>query len=126
MSQAILKSRVSGGFSQSVRRPPGTVWGHFALFSAHATKVELCLFDDGRERELERIELPEYSRRGLARLPARRAPGTTYGYRSTATTSRKPGIVSIPKTGSRPLCQGACRQAEVGTPPVSATPWART
>ena len=32
---------------------------NFALFSANAQKVELCLFDSHGRRELERIELPE-------------------------------------------------------------------
>ena len=32
---------------------------NFALFSANARKVELCLFDNQGRRELERIELPE-------------------------------------------------------------------
>ena len=32
---------------------------NFALFSANAQKVELCLFDNQGRRELERIELPE-------------------------------------------------------------------
>ena len=32
---------------------------NFALFSANAQKVELCLFDSQGRRELERIELPE-------------------------------------------------------------------
>jgi isoamylase len=45
--------------------PLGATWDglgvNFALFSANATKVELCLFDDRGERELERIELPEYT-----------------------------------------------------------------
>ncbi len=45
--------------------PLGATWDglgvNFALFSANATKVELCLFDDTGERELERIELPEYT-----------------------------------------------------------------
>ncbi|MBE7249511.1 MAG: glycogen debranching enzyme GlgX, partial [Actinomycetospora chiangmaiensis] len=45
--------------------PLGATWDglgvNFALFSAHATKVELCLFDDAGEREIERIELPEYT-----------------------------------------------------------------
>lgn len=45
--------------------PLGANWDglgvNFALFSAHATKVELCLFDDTGEKELERIELPEYT-----------------------------------------------------------------
>ena len=45
--------------------PLGATWDglgvNFALFSAHATKVELCLFDDDGHSELERIELPEYT-----------------------------------------------------------------
>ena len=45
--------------------PLGATWDglgvNFALFSANATKVELCLFDAGGDRELERIELPEYT-----------------------------------------------------------------
>src|SRR5688500_15685073 len=52
-----------------------------ALFSAHATKVELCLFDLGGHTEMERIELPEYTDEVWhGYLPAAR-PGTTYGYR---------------------------------------------
>ena len=43
--------------------PLGATWDglgvNFALFSANATKVELCIFDDAGEVELERIELPE-------------------------------------------------------------------
>jgi glycogen operon protein len=54
---------------------------NFALFSANATKVELCLFDHTGERELERIELPEYTDEVWhGYLPDAR-PGTVYGYR---------------------------------------------
>ena len=65
--------------------PLGANWDglgvNFALFSAHATKVELCLFDDTGEKELERIELPEYTDEVWhGYLPTAR-PGTVYGYR---------------------------------------------
>jgi isoamylase len=65
--------------------PLGATWDglgvNFALFSAHATKVELCLFDESGMTELERIELPEYTDEVWhGYLPAAR-PGTTYGYR---------------------------------------------
>jgi glycogen operon protein len=65
--------------------PLGATWDglgvNFALFSAHATKVELCLFDDLGETELERIELPEYTDEVWhGYLPTAR-PGTVYGYR---------------------------------------------
>ena len=65
--------------------PLGATWTglgvNFALFSAHATKVELCLFDEQGEREIERIELPEFTDEVWhAFLPDAR-PGTIYGYR---------------------------------------------
>ena len=81
MPPAFNKSRVSEGSSHQL----GATWDglgvNFALFSANATKVELCLFDDAGKRELERIELPEYTNEVWhGYLPDTR-PGTTYGYR---------------------------------------------
>ncbi|HEY8566879.1 MAG TPA: glycogen debranching protein GlgX [Beijerinckiaceae bacterium] len=65
--------------------PLGATWDglgvNFALFSANATKVELCLFDAEGKREVERIELPEYTDEVWhGYLPDAR-PGTTYAYR---------------------------------------------
>ena len=65
--------------------PLGATWDglgvNFALFSANATKVELCLFDNDGEREIERIELPEYTDEVWhGYLPDAR-PGQLYGYR---------------------------------------------
>ena len=34
---------------------------NFALFSAHAERVELCLFDESGENEIDRITLPEFT-----------------------------------------------------------------
>ncbi|KAF0096606.1 MAG: glycogen operon protein GlgX [Rhodospirillaceae bacterium] len=54
---------------------------NFALFSAHAEKVELCLFDKEGARELERLALPECSDQVWhGYLPGAR-PGLLYGYR---------------------------------------------
>ena len=43
--------------------PRGATWDgngvNFALFSANATRVDLCLFD-GEGKETDRIALPEY------------------------------------------------------------------
>jgi len=65
--------------------PLGATWDgkgtNFALFSAHATKVELCLFDDKGEKELERIELPEYTDQIWHGYLPDIKPGTVYGYR---------------------------------------------
>jgi glycogen operon protein len=65
--------------------PIGATWDgigvNFALFSAHATRVELCLFDETGRRELERVEMPEYTNEiWHCYLPDAR-PGQVYGYR---------------------------------------------
>ena len=65
--------------------PLGATWDglgvNFALFSAHATRVELCLFDATGEQELSRIDLPEYTDEVWhCYLPDAR-PGLLYGYR---------------------------------------------
>ncbi|WP_306754771.1 glycogen debranching protein GlgX [Paracoccus actinidiae] len=54
---------------------------NFALFSDHATKVELCLFDDSGKQELHRLELPDMEG-GIwfGYLPGI-GPGQVYGYR---------------------------------------------
>lgn len=68
---------------ESTRR--GAHWDgegvNFALFSANATKVELCLFTEDGQDEIERITLPEHTNdiwhgylRGLG-------PAQRYGYR---------------------------------------------
>ena len=80
-AQQLRRSRITEGRPF----PLGATWDglgvNFALFSAHATKVELCLFDDAGETELERIELPEYTDEVWhGYLPDAR-PGTVYGYR---------------------------------------------
>ena len=65
--------------------PLGATWDglgvNFALFSANATKVELCLFDSTGEVELERIELPEYTDETYHGYLPDAHPGQIYGYR---------------------------------------------
>ncbi|TVR61639.1 MAG: glycogen debranching enzyme GlgX [Spirochaetaceae bacterium] len=65
--------------------PLGATWDgsgtNFALFSAHAERVELCLFDDGGSEETDRIELPEFTHEiWHGYLPDIR-PNQLYGYR---------------------------------------------
>jgi isoamylase len=65
--------------------PQGATWDgegvNFALFSEHATGVELCLFDDRGRRELQRIALREQTDQVWhCYLPEAR-PGQLYGYR---------------------------------------------
>src|SRR6201989_1192728 len=65
--------------------PCGASWGgpgtNFALFSANAEKVELCLFDNQGRRELERIELPERTEDVWHGYLNDVSPGQLYGYR---------------------------------------------
>jgi len=65
--------------------PLGATWDgegvNFALFSEHADKVELCLFDDRGRREIDRIALPWHTDLVWhAYLPEIR-PGQLYAYR---------------------------------------------
>jgi isoamylase len=65
--------------------PLGSTWDgegvNFALYSEHAEKVELCLFDSAGRRESLRIPLPEQTDMVWhGYLPGGR-PGQLYGYR---------------------------------------------
>ena len=65
--------------------PLGASWDgrgvNFALFSAHAEKVELCLFDRGGQRELERIALPYCTDQVWHVYVCGCSPGALYGFR---------------------------------------------
>jgi isoamylase len=79
--QVMRKARLREGLPF----PLGASWTglgvNFALFSAHGTKVELCLFDEQGERETERIELPEFTDEVWHGFLPDARPGTIYGYR---------------------------------------------
>lgn len=63
----------------------GATWDgrgvNFALFSAHAEKVELCLFSDDGSRELQRLQLPDLTNQVWNGYLEGAGPGTVYGYR---------------------------------------------
>jgi isoamylase len=66
-------------------RAHGAIWDgkgtNFTLFSANATKVEVCLFDSAGGTELERIALPEYTDQIWHGYIPEVAPGMVYGFR---------------------------------------------
>jgi isoamylase len=76
-----LNVQVREGFAH----PRGATWNgegvNFALFSANATKVELCLFDETGKEELQRIELPEFTNEIWHGYLKGLTPGTVYGFR---------------------------------------------
>lgn len=65
--------------------PLGASWDgegvNFALFSAHAEKVELCLFDAAGQVEVRRVALPERTDQVWHGYLADARPGLLYGYR---------------------------------------------
>lgn len=73
--------RLSAGYAYRL----GATWDgrgtNFALFSANATRVDLCLFDSQGRRELERIPLPERTEDVWHGYLADVSPGQLYGYR---------------------------------------------
>ena len=81
MSISLPTSRILEGRPS----PRGAAWTglgvNFSMFSANATKVELCLFDDTGETEVERLELPEYTNEIFHGFVPDARPGTIYGYR---------------------------------------------
>jgi len=85
MPEATMTELRAATMREGLPHPRGASWDgkgtNFAIFSAHATKVEVCLFDEKGEQELERITLPEYTNQiWHGYLPDLR-PRSVYGYR---------------------------------------------
>ena len=96
-SFSFLKS--NGHMETGAPYPLGATWDgrgtNFALFSAHATKVELCLFDRDGKRETQRVALPERTDDVWHVYLTHVTPGQLYGYRVHGLMSRRPGTGSI-------------------------------
>ncbi|MEG3113771.1 glycogen debranching protein GlgX [Salinicola sp. 4072] len=78
---SLSRSRIREGLPY----PLGATWDglgvNFALFSANATRVELCLFDETGKEEVERVVLPEYTDEVWHGYLPDAHPGQLYGYR---------------------------------------------
>ena len=75
------QSRLLAGRSSPLGATPYRKGVNFALFSAHASAVELCLFDDKGERELARLPLPSRTNDIWHGFLPDAEPGLVYGYR---------------------------------------------
>ena len=66
--------------------PLGATWDglgiNFAVFSAHAERIELCLFDPGGRREIARLDLPECTDEVWHGYLPNAGTGLIYGYRA--------------------------------------------
>src|ERR1700689_3763025 len=71
--------------SEGLPYPLGATWdgkgANFTLFSAHATRVDVCLFDESGERERAQVELPEYTNEIWHGFLPGVTPGAIYGFR---------------------------------------------
>ena len=65
--------------------PLGATWDgdgvNFALFSEHATRVELCLYSADGTHEIKRYDLPDVSNHVWNGYLPKAQPGAVYGYR---------------------------------------------
>jgi glycogen operon protein len=66
--------------------PLGATWDglgvNFAVFSAHAERIEICLFNANGRREIARYDLPECTDEVWHGYLPDAGPGTVYGYRA--------------------------------------------
>ena len=108
----VLKSLRSSRLSEGLPYPLGATWDglgvNFALFSANATKVELCLFERGRAARDRAHHPAGVYRRGLARLPARCAAG--HGLRLSRARSLR--AFGRPPLQSQQAADRSLRQAD--------------
>ena len=79
--------------------PLGSTWDgegvNFALYSEHAEKVELCLFDMSGKRETLRVPLPEQTDMVWHGYLPEVRPGQLYGYRVYGPYAPSKAIVLI-------------------------------
>jgi isoamylase len=78
---ATTSQRISEGKPYPLGATTDSNGANFAVFSANATKVEVCLFDSNGAREADRFELPEHTDEIFHGHIEGVGPGTFYGFR---------------------------------------------
>ncbi|HWE05368.1 MAG TPA: glycogen debranching protein GlgX [Rhizomicrobium sp.] len=77
-----IPDRLEAGLSW----PLGATWdgmgANFAVFSTHATRLQLCLFDAAGRREVARLDLPGRSEDVWHGYLPKAQPGLVYGFRA--------------------------------------------
>ena len=79
---AHLPERILPGSPGPLGACPDGGGTNFAVFSAHATRVELCLFDPSGRRQIARYTLPECTDEVWHGYLPRVGGGQLYGYRA--------------------------------------------
>ena len=109
--------------------PLGATWDglgiNFAVFSAHARQVELCIFDQTARRETARFRLPECTDEVWhGYLPGARI-GLIYGYRAYGPYNPQEGIASTTANCCLIRMQGSAPEFFAGRTHCSATAFIR-
>src|ERR1700712_5729190 len=85
MTEPFDPSRIEERLQEGTPHPRGATpmngGVNFAMFSAHATKVEVCIFDEPGTTEIARVALPEYTDEVWHGFIPGLGPGTRYGFR---------------------------------------------
>ncbi|HMH69751.1 MAG TPA: glycogen debranching enzyme GlgX, partial [Pinirhizobacter sp.] len=77
-----LPERMQTGAAYPLGATCDGIGTNFAIFSANATRIELCLFDPTGRREIARYDLPEYTDQVFHGYLPRMRGGQLYGYRA--------------------------------------------
>ncbi|MEN3363870.1 MAG: isoamylase [Burkholderiales bacterium] len=77
-----IPDRLLPGLPYPLGATPDGVGVNFAVFSANAEKIELCLFDPSGRKELARLPLPECTNEVWHGYLPDAGPGLLYGYRA--------------------------------------------
>ncbi len=72
---------VQAGAPSPLGATPDAKGVNFAIFSANATRVDVCLFDSDGHQEIGRVRLPEFTDEVWHGHIAGISPGQLYGYR---------------------------------------------
>lgn len=103
--------------------PLGATWDgrgtNFALFSANATKVEVCIFDSFDGKETSRTELPEYTDQSFHGFLPDVGPGTFTDFACMARTSRNRGTDLMRRSFCLIPMRVRTQVPSNGTPPSS-------
>ena len=107
--------RVSEGKPYPLGATADETGANFAVFSAQATRVEVCVFDAPQGREIERFELPEYTDEVFhGHVDGRRARDLLRLPRPWPLRARGRPPVQSEQAPARPLRARPRRQARLG------------
>ena len=78
----LLPDRLEGGLPYPLGANFDGLGINFAVYSAHAEKIELCVFEETGRREIARLALPEWTDEVWHGYLPGAKPGLLYGYRA--------------------------------------------